>query len=271
MALALDCVCAGSGALQCSLTKLEWVIEDVAFDLPNGTSILQLTGGPGGDVDLVNPWTAQTIDLAAYGTPAAWLAVWDSLAYVFSSYRSLSSDDLVSAKAKMYLRATYSCGDGASTQEQRSYNLDTQSDVCTPDGLTINAAGTIGVGAVAGYLRHTRPLSSCYGFSVTAGTFSPKPKNLQTVDLNNSAAGSLVLCPSGGATPYIFGIKSGSLPGGMSLDSSTGEITGSPDGSAPGTPEIIFYVYDGNHAYAEVTCSFIQDCRVTQEYGNAMY
>lgn len=270
MALALDCVCAGTGTLTCSVTKLEWVIEEARNHNVSGASalVLKLTGGPSGDVTLPS-WAAQVIDL---GTPSAWLAVWASLAFEFSGARSLASDDLDTVMARFYLRATYSCTDGTDTseQEQRAYNLDTASDVCSPDSITIDAAGSIGVGGVAGFIRHTRPLDSCYDFSVTAGNLSPKPQDVQTVDLGASL-GHLQLCPSGGSTPYVFGIKSGNLPGGMTLDMTTGVISGSPDGSTPGSPTIVFFVYDGGHDYAEVTCSFLLNCRITQEYGNTMY
>src|ERR1051325_2188530 len=150
MALVLDCVCPDSGAAGCEITKLEWVIDDADSALPFGT--LELHGGP---VTVTPPsWTPQRIDL---GDPAPWLAAWSSLYLVFSSSRSVASDDIVSGYARYYLAATYSCG--ASTQEIRALNKDTATDVCTPDdGLTVYALGSIGMGGVSGFIRHTRPL-----------------------------------------------------------------------------------------------------------------
>ena len=57
------------------------------------------------------------------------------------------------------------------------------------------------------------------------------PLNITTTSLNNGTVGvsySQTLSASGGTLPYTWSIDSGSLPGGLSLNSSTGEISGEP-------------------------------------------
>ena len=110
-----------------------------------------------------------------------------------------------------------------------------------PSGLTIDAA----TGSISG----TVPVSaanSSYGFSVTVtdssgsaatrsftGTVNPGSSvlTLITTSLSTIAAGisyNFPLSASGGTAPYAFSVSSGALPTGLSLDSATGIISGTP-------------------------------------------
>ena len=64
---------------------------------------------------------------------------------------------------------------------------------------------------------------------------------------------SAALAPSGGVAPYTFAIISGSLPTGLTLNTATGAITGSP--SALGLFTFIVQVTDSSANTATVVCS----------------
>jgi hypothetical protein len=64
-------------------------------------------------------------------------------------------------------------------------------------------------------------------------TIAGTPLQITTTSLPNGQVGSSydqALAASGGTTPYTWSIKSGSLPAGLSLNASTGEISGTPAG-----------------------------------------
>ena len=54
---------------------------------------------------------------------------------------------------------------------------------------------------------------------------------------------SATLSATGGATPYSWALTSGTLPAGLSLDTSSGAITGTPSVSVSGAP-LTFQVSD---------------------------
>lgn len=64
-----------------------------------------------------------------------------------------------------------------------------------------------------------------------------------------------VITANGGTSPYTFSIASGSLPPGLSLNSSTGEISGTPTTAATYTFE--FRVDDSASAYTSNFYSII--------------
>ncbi len=71
-------------------------------------------------------------------------------------------------------------------------------------------------------------------FTLVKGT-SPTPPTITTATLPAATIGSAYtsgLTATGGATPYTWGIASGSLPAGLTLNSSSGAISGTPSGPA---------------------------------------
>ncbi|MGY3909028.1 Ig domain-containing protein, partial [Aeromonas bestiarum] len=67
--------------------------------------------------------------------------------------------------------------------------------------------------------------------------------------LSNGTVGtsySATLTASGGTAPYTYAITAGSLPAGLSLNTSTGAISGTP--SASGTSNLTVTATDANSA-----------------------
>jgi xyloglucan-specific exo-beta-1,4-glucanase len=60
------------------------------------------------------------------------------------------------------------------------------------------------------------------------------------------------LTPSGGAAPYTFSITSGTLPTGLNLDLSTGEVRGTPIATYTAA-NVVFSVQDANYVVASTT------------------
>jgi len=86
------------------------------------------------------------------------------------------------------------------------------------------------------------------------------PPSITTTSIPSAVAGtafSATLVVSGGTSPYTWTITSGTLPAGLSLNASTGAITGTPTGAASNT--ITFQVTDA----AKVSASQIVTITIT--------
>ncbi len=116
-----------------------------------------------------------------------------------------------------------------------------------PAGLNLNAA----TGAITG--TPTTPVTnSSVTFKVTdsgtpqqnapktlAITIAPATLAITTTSLPNGQVGvaySTTLTATGGTTPFTWSITSGTLPAGLSLNASTGAITGTPTAAVSSTP-----------------------------------
>jgi len=123
-----------------------------------------------------------------------------------------------------------------------------------PAGLSLNASS----GAITG----TPSASGTSSFTVTATDSSSPPKtataslsitvsppgfSITTTSLPAGTVGSsysATLAATSGTTPYTWALTSGSLPAGLSLNASTGAITGTP--SASGTSNFTVLVTDSS-------------------------
>ena len=109
-----------------------------------------------------------------------------------------------------------------------------------PAGLSLSSSGTIsGTPTATGVLTFTvkvtdssggqaGPLSAQQQLSMTINN---SPLTVTTTSLNYGYVGmsySVSVAAAGGTSPYTWSITSGSLPGGLSLNASTGEISGTP-------------------------------------------
>ena len=124
-----------------------------------------------------------------------------------------------------------------------------------PPGLSLdNSTGTI---------SGTPTTPGTYNFTVTVADatlstasqalsimINPAPA-ITTTSLPSGTAGtaySQTLAASGGTTPYTWSLQSGSLPPGLSLDTTSGAITGTP--TTPGTYNFTAQVTDANNTTA---------------------
>lgn len=105
-----------------------------------------------------------------------------------------------------------------------------------PPGLMLTPGGTIvGAPTVPGTFIFNVRVTDSAGHT-SAGTFSirvvPLPlANATGPTLPNGTVGTLYTVPqavTGGTKPYAYGISTGSLPPGLSIDASTGVISGTP-------------------------------------------
>jgi putative Ig domain-containing protein len=141
-----------------------------------------------------------------------------------------------------------------------------------PAGLTLNAStgaitGTPTEAASATALTFTVTDSSSpaqsksVSLSLTISSAAPATLNITTSSLPSGQVGitySAMLTASGGTTPYSWSLTSGTLPAGLTLDASTGAISGTPTATATATT-LTFTVTDsgspGQSASANLTLS----------------
>ncbi len=108
-----------------------------------------------------------------------------------------------------------------------------------PSGLSLNAStgaitgtptatGTVSF-TITATDAHSYTGSQAYSLTIATATISLLPTSLPSGTYNT--AYSQTVSASGGISPYTYTITSGSLPGGLSINSSTGAITGTPTAS----------------------------------------
>jgi hypothetical protein len=124
-----------------------------------------------------------------------------------------------------------------------------------PPGLTIgSSSGAItGTPSAAGTYNFTVKLTDSVGAAATKALsiVITGPLNVNTSSLANGDVGvaySATLVAGGGTPPYTWSITTGSLPTGVSLNASTGALTGTP--SAAGTFSFTVKVTDSVSATA---------------------
>jgi hypothetical protein len=146
-----------------------------------------------------------------------------------------------------------------------------------PAGLSLDSA----TGALSGVPSGSAGVST---FTITV-TDSAAATGSASRELSLSVAGALTFAPatalapamtartyrtslaaSGGSAPYTWSIASGSLPAGLSLDASTGALTGVP--SSPGTSTVTFRVTDADAATVTGSAT-IRVFRATDDYSCA--
>ena len=133
---------------------------------------------------------------------------------------------------------------GTTTLKQTGSNVsgwtDTSVSTTVPSSL---AAGSV---SVAVYNNSTGLESNPVGFTVT-GMPAPTALSITTTSLPGGTVGTAytaTLAATGGTTPYTWSVTSGNLPAGLTLDASTGVISGTP--TAAGTSNFTVQAADGS-------------------------
>ncbi|RDS81425.1 putative Ig domain-containing protein [Dyella psychrodurans] len=123
-----------------------------------------------------------------------------------------------------------------------------------PGGMTLSSSGVLsGTPTSSGTFSFSVTATDAHGFTSSAANYSitidpplswaPSNPPGGTVGLSYSTT---LATASGGGTPYTYSVSSGSLPAGLSLNSASGAITGTP--TAGGTFSVAFKVTDANGA-----------------------
>jgi hypothetical protein len=128
-----------------------------------------------------------------------------------------------------------------------------------PAGLSLSRAGAI-TGAPTGQGNFSAlvfQVADAKNATADSGPLSlkinPRAPRVMTASLPSSEVGasySVTLQGSGGTTPYKWSVKSGKLPGGLSLNASTGAITGVPT-TAGTVAALVFQLTDANQNKAD--------------------
>ena len=116
---------------------------------------------------------------------------------------------------------------------------------------TVNATGLV-TGVSPGTTAITATMNSVTGSTLL--TVQTAPLSITTTSLASSFVNtpySANVAATGGATPYTWSIISGSLPTGLTLNTNTGAITGTP--GAPGTFSFTAQVSDASHPVETAT------------------
>ncbi len=135
-----------------------------------------------------------------------------------------------------------------------------------PSGLSLNASTgaimgtptTTGTSNFTVQVKDANSITATQAFSLN--TNPPPPLAVTTTSLpsgTQNTAYNTTLAATGGLSSYTWSISAGSLPAGLSLNASTGAITGTT--TAPGTSSFTVQVKDANSSTASEVLSIVTD------------
>jgi len=132
-----------------------------------------------------------------------------------------------------------------------------------PPGLTLNSTSgeisgtptTTGTTGFAVRLEDANGLSTNRSLTITINLNAVTISTTSLPDGTQQSAYSATLTATGGATPYSWSIASGSLPAGLSLNSSSGMISGTPQSA--GTSNFTVQVADADSQSATKQLSIV--------------
>jgi len=233
---------------------LSWSVS--AGSLPAGLSLVAGTGAITG-----TPTTSGTSNFTVTATDTVSATGTKALSIVINAAISITTSSLpggtVSAAYSQTLSATG--GTGALTWSVNAGSL--------PAGLSLTSGGAIsGTPSASGTSNFTVKATDTVTASATkalsivisAGlsiTTSSLPADTVNVAYNQT------LAASGGTTPYTWSLQSGSMPTGLSLNASTGAITGTP--TAAGTSSFTAKVTDNVSATATKALSIVINAAIS--------
>ena len=231
--------CATSGALTCTLTGLT-----------NGT--VYYVSIQAGNAAGLSPRSTPRVAVTPSVDPGPVSAV---IAVAGDSRASLSwTPGSTGQSAITNYTIWYSSG-GAFTQFNQATSTAT---TATVTGLTNGTAYTFEVYAVNA--QGTGPASSPSNPVTPVGPLIASPA-LANGDLG--AAYSATPTATGGTGPYTWSVASGSLPTGLSLDSTTGSVTGTPTVSGPASFSLMVTDTDGQTATQPESFTVAADPSIT--------
>jgi len=131
-----------------------------------------------------------------------------------------------------------------------------------PSGLSISsstgaitgtpAQGTVGISSVVVTVTDSTQPTAQSATATLSLTIQPTKLAIATISLPNATAGSSYsasISASGGVTPYTFSATG--LPSGLSINSTTGAISGTPTQSSVGTASVVITVTDATQPTAQ--------------------
>ncbi len=130
-----------------------------------------------------------------------------------------------------------------------------------PAGTSLDTStGTVsGTPTAAGPFNYTIKVTdaaAAFAQASSSGTIAPGPLAITPTASTITQVGqsySQINVASGGTTPYVYSLTSGSLPAGTALDTSTGTVSGTPTTAGPFSYAI--KVTDGATAFAQASTS----------------
>ena len=164
-----------------------------------------------------------------------------------SPFRRLNKSIAAGTQQSYTASGTYSVGNLNITAQARWTSSNPTVATVNPRGL-VTAVG-LGTATI------TATLNGVSG-STTLSVLT-NPLTITTQSLPNGTVGTsytTTLAASGGTTPYTWSISGGALPGGLTLNSSTGNISGTP--TAAGTFNLTARVTDSGSPQASATAPF---------------
>ena len=237
-------------------TPYSWLLT--SGTLPAGLSLNASTGTISGTPTAIANATPLTFQITDSGTPAQVKQV--SLTLTISSATlAVSTTSLPNGQIGVAYSSTLVATGGATPYTWSITNG------TLPSGLTLNSStgaisGTPTVAVTNTQLTFKVTDSSSPGQSKTVNptlTISSAALQISTTSLPNgqvNAPYSTTLAATGGATPYSWTLTTGTLPNGLSLNSSTGSITGTPSVSVASAP-LTFKVMDSSSPAQSKTVS----------------
>ena len=163
---------------------------------------------------------------------------------------------------------TWSVPNAFSLTSQQCYAFVEGSNASTAGAWTGLQVGSLSNNVYGGTASISPTAAGTYIYALTCGGIVSASASLQVVPpqlkfptitlptgaINQSYSGSVGAQASGGTTPYTFSLTSGNLPAGLSLNSSTGAITGTPN--TPGLFNFSITVKDSENPAVPVTTGF---------------
>ena len=238
--------------------------------LPQGVSLTTTTGAISG-----TPTTSGTYNVAVQVTDAAGHQSSKSFSLVIAAALTITTTALPGGTVGVAYSATLAATGGCTTS---SYVWSVSGQL--PPGLTFSTSGSLsGMPTTAGKYSFGIQVMDCSGAvvqqSCTVTVSNPvstgSTLTITTADLPNGTVGAAyaaTMLATGGTPPYTWTLSTGALPTGLTLNSSTGAISGTPN--VVGWSNLFgIQTQDATGATTSLSYSFIVN-PATDQYGGVL-